>query len=164
MLTCANSFTPYDRASNPVIGRVLTISIVNFCVMTCPDESQHGRLKIEDYEKEALARGIDFGKFGTAYAVEHSTRPSTIGFVLSSSPLALLAWLVSRGGLQALVLTRTRRIGEKFLTWTDTTPSMDEILASVTLYWLTSTFPRSIYPYRQVGSCPSPQPVSKLMV
>ncbi|KAJ0329699.1 hypothetical protein COL922a_012778 [Colletotrichum nupharicola] len=42
-----------------------------------------------------------------------------------------------------------RKIGEKFLTWTHETPSMDEILASVTLYWLTETFPRGIYPYRQ---------------
>ncbi|KAF5522022.1 putative epoxide hydrolase [Colletotrichum aenigma] len=40
-------------------------------------------------------------------------------------------------------------IGEKFLTWTHETPSMDEILASVTLYWLTQTFPRGMYPYRQ---------------
>ncbi|KAF4887156.1 putative epoxide hydrolase [Colletotrichum fructicola] len=40
-------------------------------------------------------------------------------------------------------------IGEKFLTWTHETPSMDEILASVTLYWLTQTFPRGVYPYRQ---------------
>lgn len=43
------------------------------------------------------------------------------------------------------------RIGEKFLAWTDEDPPMDEILASVTLYWLTETFPRSIYPYRQVS-------------
>lgn len=28
---------------------------------------------------------------------------------------------------------------------------MEEILSSVTLYWLTETFPRSIYPYRQVS-------------
>ncbi|KAF4832844.1 putative epoxide hydrolase [Colletotrichum tropicale] len=40
-------------------------------------------------------------------------------------------------------------IGEKFLTWTHEPPSMDEILASVTLYWLTQTFPRGVYPYRQ---------------
>lgn len=38
--------------------------------------------------------------------------------------------------------------------WTDETPSLDEILASVSLYWLTDTFPRAIYPYREV-SCPS---------
>jgi len=39
-------------------------------------------------------------------------------------------------------------IGEKFLDWTDEDPSLDEILSSVTLYWLTETFPRCIYPYR----------------
>lgn len=41
-----------------------------------------------------------------------------------------------------------RRIGEKFLEWTDTDPALDDILESVTLYWLTDTFPRCIYPYR----------------
>lgn len=33
-----------------------------------------------------------FQTTGAAYATEHGTRPATIGFVLSSSPLALLAW------------------------------------------------------------------------
>jgi Fe-S-cluster formation regulator IscX/YfhJ len=48
------------------------------------------------------------------------------------------------------------RIGEKFRDWSDTTPSLDKILEAVTLYWLTSTFPRAIYPYRAV--CSSHQP------
>ncbi|KAJ0317099.1 hypothetical protein Brms1b_005132 [Colletotrichum noveboracense] len=74
---------------------------------------------LEGYEREALERSDKFVKFGTAYVMEHATRTATIG------------------------------IGEKFLTWTHETPSMDEILASVTLYWLTQTFPRGIYPYRQ---------------
>uniref|UniRef100_L2GI74 Epoxide hydrolase, putative n=1 Tax=Colletotrichum fructicola (strain Nara gc5) TaxID=1213859 RepID=L2GI74_COLFN len=103
---------------------------LNFCAMTCPEEAADTPL--EEYEREALERSDKFVKFGTAYVMEHATRTATIGFVLSSSPLALLAW-----------------IGEKFLTWTHETPSMDEILASVTLYWLTQTFPRGVYPYRQ---------------
>lgn len=69
-------------------------STVNFCVMTCPDETIHGRLPIEECEREGLRQGDGFVKFGTAYAIEHSTRPATIGFALSSSPLALLAWQV----------------------------------------------------------------------
>ena len=44
----------------------------------------------------------------------------------------------------------TPRIGEKFLAWTDTAPSLSTILSHVTLYHLTSTFPTSIYPYRQL--------------
>lgn len=53
--------------------------------------------------------------------------------MLSSSPLAMLAW-----------------IGEKFLEWTDEDPPLDAIMASVSLYWLTDTFPRCIYPYRRL--------------
>jgi microsomal epoxide hydrolase len=55
--------------------------------------------------------------------------------VLGSSPLALLAW-----------------IGEKFLAWSDDDPNIEKILEDVTLYWLTETFPTSIYPYRAVSS------------
>ncbi len=40
------------------------------------------------------------------------------------------------------------RIGEKYEEWSDITPSLDAILAITTLYWLTDTFPSSIYTYR----------------
>lgn len=43
-------------------------------------------------EKEALGRAAVWRDTGISYAQEHRTRPSTIGNVLSSSPLALLAW------------------------------------------------------------------------
>ena len=88
---------------------------------------------LDELEQRQLARGAEFMRTGTAYAFEHGTRPATIGLALASSPVALLAW-----------------IGEKFLTWADHAPSVDTILESVTLYWLTDTFPTSIYTYRQV--------------
>lgn len=47
--------------------------------------------------------------------------------------------------------TATHRIGEKFLEWADDPIAPDDILESVTLYWLTETFPRAIYAYRQVS-------------
>jgi microsomal epoxide hydrolase len=52
-----------------------------------PDES-----KLTDFEKSALAKSAKWNEVSNAYAREHGTRPSTIGHVLSSSPLALLAW------------------------------------------------------------------------
>ncbi|KAF1944653.1 epoxide hydrolase-like protein [Clathrospora elynae] len=85
------------------------------------------------FEKEALDRQKKWQATGTAYAQEHGTRPSTIGNVLSSNPLALLAW-----------------IGEKFLEWTDKDLSLDTILTNISLYWFTACFPSSIYPYRQI--------------
>jgi hypothetical protein len=44
------------------------------------------------------------------------------------------------------------RIGEKFLEWTDDSPSLDHILTNISLYWFTSGYPFSIYPYRQLNS------------
>ncbi|KAG9188544.1 microsomal epoxide hydrolase [Alternaria panax] len=94
-----------------------------------PDENT----SMNALEKEALDRAIIWRESGTAYAQEHRTRPSTIGNVLASNPLALLAW-----------------IGEKFLHWTDEDPSLDTILTDISLYWFTESFPRSIYPYREL--------------
>ncbi|PLB52744.1 putative epoxide hydrolase [Aspergillus steynii IBT 23096] len=87
---------------------------------------------LSDNEKQALRRREEFLNFGKAYADEHATRPSTIGHVLSSSPLALLAWC-----------------GEKFLQWVDEPLPSQTILEFVSLYWLTETYPRSIYSYRE---------------
>lgn len=47
---------------------------------------------LSELEKGSVERGVKWRETGTAYALEHGTRPSTIGHVLSSSPLALLAW------------------------------------------------------------------------
>ncbi|KAG9205567.1 hypothetical protein G6514_008209 [Epicoccum nigrum] len=95
-----------------------------------PDES-----KLSDLEKTALKSGNAWRQTGSAYAQEHATRPSTIGSVLSSNPLALLAW-----------------IGEKFLEWSDTDPSLTHILTNISLYWFTSSILTSLQPYRQLRS------------
>ncbi|KAF4997501.1 hypothetical protein FGRMN_3865 [Fusarium graminum] len=102
---------------------------LNFCIMAKPSDVSDD---ITEAEKKGVERANEFNRLGSAYALSHATKPSTIGLVLSTSPLALLAW-----------------IGEKFRDWTDKDPSFEEILTSVSLYWLTDTFPTSIYPYRQ---------------
>lgn len=83
-----------------------------------------------------IAKGRQFLATGSAYAAEHGTRPATIGLVLASNPLALLAW-----------------IGEKYREWTDEDPSLQQILESVSLYWFTQTIESSIYTYRTVSAC-----------
>jgi microsomal epoxide hydrolase len=89
-------------------------------------------IEYTDMEKAGIQRRRDFLKYGHAYAQEHATRPSTIGLVLSSNPLALLAW-----------------IGEKYGVWTDETPPLEAIIESVSLYWLAESYPTSIYHYRE---------------
>ncbi|EED23524.1 epoxide hydrolase, putative [Talaromyces stipitatus ATCC 10500] len=89
------------------------------------------RQGLKDNELRDIEAIETFVTAGAAYAQMHATRSATIGFVLSSNPVALLAW-----------------IAEKFLEWTDLTPDMETILTFMTLYWVTDTFSRSIYPYR----------------
>ncbi len=48
--------------------------------------------QINEAERQGLKRMGKFLATGSAYSQEHGTRPATIGFVLASSPLALLAW------------------------------------------------------------------------
>lgn len=108
---------------------------LNFALMRCPDGApEFGET---DLEKWGVEHFNDFASRGSAYAYMHGSRPSTAGFVLSSSPVAQLAW-----------------IGEKFLFWTDpkTRPPIDDILDSITLYWFTQSFARCIYPYREFYS------------
>lgn len=112
---------------------------LNMCM---PDpKADKKSLRMDELEQKAMPRGQAFRDTGFAYAMEHGTRTATIGLALSASPLAMLSW-----------------IGEKFLEWTDQDPTLDEILASVSLYWLTDCYPRCIYGYRGlVGDGREPQ-------
>jgi hypothetical protein len=91
--------------------------------------------EISEQEKKGVKRLEEFMDMNSAYAKMHGTKPSTIGIVLASSPIAQLAW-----------------IGEKFLAWSDpsTTPSLNTIISDITLYWLTGCYPTSIYTYREL--------------
>ncbi|KAK9789088.1 putative Epoxide hydrolase N-terminal domain-containing protein [Seiridium cardinale] len=103
---------------------------LNFCIM--PDPGNISETEYNDLEKKGLERASWFSRLGSAYALEHATKPATIGLTLSASPLAMLAW-----------------VGEKFLDWTDEDPSLEIILESVTLYWLSGCFSTSLWPYRR---------------
>lgn len=113
---------------------------MNFCVISTPAE-KFDQSKLSDIEKQGLKRGEAWRATGTAYAMEHATKPSTIGFVLNSNPIALLAW-----------------IGEKFLDWTDQDPSTHEILEATTLYWLSRCASTNLWSYRHVSLSLFPGP------
>lgn len=63
---------------------------LNFSPMRPPDNMHE--LAMSKTEQEALPRSQWFREVGMAYALEHGTRTSTIGFALGASPLALLSW------------------------------------------------------------------------
>jgi pimeloyl-ACP methyl ester carboxylesterase len=86
---------------------------------------------LSTYSDEDLSRLRDIAHFGTelsGYMLIQSTRPQTLSYALTDSPVGQLAWIV-----------------EKFKEWTDseTVPEdavdRDLMLTNVMLYWLTST-------------------------
>lgn len=79
-------------------------------------------------EQQALAAATEHRKWGTGYSKQQSTRPQTLGYGLTDSPVGQLAWII-----------------EKFWAWADcdghpeNVLTRDELLDDVTLYWLTAT-------------------------
>lgn len=73
-----------------------------------------------------------------AYGALHGTKPLTAAYGLNDSPAGLCAWIV-----------------EKFYSWSDQRPdgglvfSPDELLANVTLYWLTQSIYSSMAIYKE---------------
>lgn len=68
----------------------LTRAAVNFCIMPHPEGIDNSDLNV--LEKQGVQRAEEFARLGSAYALAHATKPSTIGLVLAANPLSLLAW------------------------------------------------------------------------
>ena len=85
------------------------------------------------------------------YQILQATRPQTISYALTDSPVGQLAW-----------------IAEKFREWTDPASriDVDRVLTNVTLYWLTGTAGSSARLTKETGivanGCPAPLGVAVL--
>jgi epoxide hydrolase len=83
---------------------------------------------LTDRERAALETLERTGEHDSGYSKEHSTRPQTIGYALTDSPVALCAWII-----------------EKFWAWTDSdgrperVVARDRLLDNLMLYWLPGT-------------------------
>ncbi|GAA5844559.1 hypothetical protein JCM11251_001633 [Rhodosporidiobolus azoricus] len=106
---------------------------VNYLPGVKPENDEEAEKTIKPHERENLKRSEEFQATGRGYAIEQATRPGTIGIVVGSSPIALLAWLA-----------------EKFRDWTDETPPLDHILAIATFWWLRDSYPSSIWAYAEL--------------
>ncbi len=87
-------------------------------------------------QKKYLGELATFLKEETGYQWIQGTRPQTLAFGLTDSPVGLAAWLV-----------------EKFRGWTDcdgnpeNALTRDEMLADISLYWFTGAIGASFWPY-----------------
>lgn len=73
-------------------------------------------------DKKILDRMAEFRRDGSGYLAIQNSRPQTIGYGLTDSPVLQLAWIV-----------------EKFEQWTDLPVDRDQVLTNVSLYWYTGS-------------------------
>ncbi|HZX43745.1 MAG TPA: epoxide hydrolase, partial [Myxococcaceae bacterium] len=93
---------------------------------------------LSNEERAFLADARHWYEEEGAYGHMQATRPGTLGIALTDSPVGLAAWIL-----------------EKVRAWADCDGdvesrfSLDELLANVTLYWVTSTAASSLRLYRE---------------
>ena len=91
--------------------------------------SEEDKASLTEVERNRLARMADFLSEGNGYFNIQATRPQTLSFALTDSPVGQLAWII-----------------EKFKEWTgsdhdlpEEAVGLDTILTNVSLYWFTQT-------------------------
>jgi pimeloyl-ACP methyl ester carboxylesterase len=136
-----------DLAPDHVVGLHL-----NFLAVPRPDGLRTASLRPDDQARIASMRL--WQEQETGYSAIQGTRPQTIGYGLEDSPAGLAAWIV-----------------EKFRAWSDCGGDVersftkDQLLANITLYWVTATATSSArlyYETRQAG--PAARPAGPIIV
>jgi pimeloyl-ACP methyl ester carboxylesterase len=112
-----------------------------------PDPATMGDLTEE--EKSALAGMQHYNDWDSGYSKQQSTRPQTIGYALTDSPVGQAAWIL-----------------EKFWSWTDcdghpeNVLTRDELLDNVMLYWLPANAASSARLYWESFRQPPMEPIA----
>jgi epoxide hydrolase len=117
---------------------------------TVPPDDPDALADLSDADRAKLEFAGWFEQDGAGWRKIQSTRPHTLSYALTDSPVGQLAW-----------------IAEKFKEWTDSDKApedavdRDRMLAIVTIYWLTATAGSAARIYRESASvrplpCPTP--------
>jgi len=96
----------------------------------------------DDEESEKLRK--EWARAEGGYNHEHSTKPQTIGYALTDSPVGLAAW-----------------IGEKFHAWTDRSASggavplsSEQVLTGLSVYWFSGSITSAMRMYKESAADP----------
>jgi epoxide hydrolase len=130
---------------SPELGRLDPDHLIGVHVnnlLTIPSGDPSELADLTTAEQARLERLEHWGREMTGYAVVQSTRPQTIAYALTDSPVGQLAWIV-----------------EKFKEWTDPNAELpedavdrDQLLTNITIYWVTGTAGSSARLYREGAS------------
>ena len=112
-----------------VVGVHLNSDPLAVAAVALPPGDQADKAAVTDAHRASLERMRQFQADGLGYLQLQTTRPQTIAYALTDSPVAQLAWIV-----------------EKFREWTDPAAELpedavdrDQLLTNVSLYWFTGT-------------------------
>jgi epoxide hydrolase len=135
--------------SDRVVGVHVNAASVGF--MPFPPLEDAELAQLSDSERARVERIIRYMDDGSGYASIQSTRPQTLAYSLTDSPVGQLAWIV-----------------ERFQEWThgsgvpEDAVDRDRLLTNVMLYWLTGTAGSAANHYYEVkhsGEWPEPSDV-----
>ncbi|WP_405071404.1 epoxide hydrolase [Kribbella sp. NBC_01510] len=117
---------------SPLVGQVDPTHVVGVHInggLAYPALEPGDVEQLNDAERARLAAAEQLRAVGTGYAELQGTRPQTVSFGLSDSPVGQLAWIV-----------------EKFWEWTDPAYALpedavelDHLVTDVSIYWFTNT-------------------------
>jgi pimeloyl-ACP methyl ester carboxylesterase len=99
-----------------------------------------------EQERAALEQTKTFRATGFGYFLEQATRPQTIGYALTDSPVALAAWMLDHDTDSYHKISRAFVDGQPTGNLT-----RDHILDNITLYWLTGTGASAARSYWESG-------------
>ena len=132
----------------PLMGQLAPEHVVGVHVnalVTFPSDDPADLAALTEAEQRRLALFNRFSQDQMAYAQLQGTRPQTIAYALTDSPVGQLAWIV-----------------EKFQEWSDPAAQLPEdaidrdlLLTNVMLYWLTGTARSSANSYYERFHDPS---------
>jgi epoxide hydrolase len=132
----------------PLVGRLAPQSVIGVHVnalVTLPSGDPAELADLTDDEQERLARGEHFQKEQMGYMHIQGTRPQTLAYGLTDSPVGQLAWIM-----------------EKFKEWTDPAKELpedavdrDTLLTNASLYWFTGSAGPSASLYYETFHDPS---------
>jgi epoxide hydrolase len=142
---------------SPELGRLASSHVVGvhiYANLDLPSLSAQEYAALTPSEQARLEATRSLLATGSGYGEIQATKPQTLAYALSDSPVGQLAWIV-----------------EKFKEWTDPARSLpedavdrDQLLTNVSLYWLTGTGATSAQLYYEVradsaGGPPERSPV-----
>jgi epoxide hydrolase len=131
--------------------RVVGVHLTYLVTPPPPSGQPGGELALSSGDQARLAKVKQLQARQPAYQALHATRPQTISYALTDSPVGLLAW-----------------IAEKFTEWADprSAITLDQILADVSIYWFTATAGSSARLANESlrGKVPCPVPVGVVVL